>query len=213
MAGIPYSVKKSIDDFLLGDLDGAMLHACNAVDGTSRTLHKGFKDNHRQRYLKTLRDNYSILRPMSFPNFDIDNIKWPIKLSEKQKSSDWPDIAEVIYGIHRCSHGHGEELPDGFQLMPDVLKVTNKTTLIAQPGSVRISDRVIFGLLAIAVLSPANKDLMIQCDHWLSLGENKFVINEWWGRKDDFLKITDLCDEQRLSFDFSNWYGQIAIPI
>lgn len=36
MAGIGYSVGKSIDDFLLGDLNGAMLHACMAVDGTSK---------------------------------------------------------------------------------------------------------------------------------------------------------------------------------
>jgi hypothetical protein len=37
MAGIAYSVRKAIDDFELGDLDGAMMHACNAFDGTSKS--------------------------------------------------------------------------------------------------------------------------------------------------------------------------------
>ena len=32
------SVRKSIDDFEHGETDAAMLHACNAVDGTAAKL-------------------------------------------------------------------------------------------------------------------------------------------------------------------------------
>jgi hypothetical protein len=34
------SVRKSIDDWKSGDLDAAMLHACNAVDGTARKAYQ-----------------------------------------------------------------------------------------------------------------------------------------------------------------------------
>lgn len=28
-----------------------------------------------------------------------------------------PDLADLIYGVHRCCHGHGDDLPDGFELL------------------------------------------------------------------------------------------------
>ncbi|MDQ1214014.1 hypothetical protein [Pantoea anthophila] len=209
MAGIGYSVCKSIDDFLIGDLNGAMLHACMAVDGTSKKTHFEMY-RHRTRFITTLRENYSILRPMSFPGLDIEQIKWPVKISAEQKPEEWPDTAEVIYGVHRCAHGHGDELPAGFELMPDVLHGdTNSTSLIAAPGRVQISDRVIFGLLAIAVLAPVNHNLNTKDGYWLSLNHKQFIINEWWGKRDEFLAIAAPHDTQRVNLDLGNWYSQV----
>lgn len=209
MAGIGYSVGKAIDDFLIGDLNGAMLHACMAVDGTSKKTHPEMR-RHRLRFITTLRENYSILRPMSFPGLDIDQIQWAVKISPEQKPDDWPDTAEVLYGIHRCAHGHGDDLPSGFELMPNVLNGdTNKTNLITAPGRVQISDRVIFGLLAIAVLSPKNHDLNTKEGHWLSLNHTKFIINDWWGKRDEFLVVAAPHDTNRVKFDLSNWYPQV----
>lgn len=209
MAGIGYSVGKSIDDFLIGDLNGAMLHACMAVDGTAKKTYPEMR-RHRVRFLTTLRDNYCILRPMSFPGLDIANIKWPIQISPEQKSNEWPDIAEVIYGVHRCAHGHGDDLPSGFELIPDVLNGdTNRTSLIAAPNRVQISDRVIFGLLAIAVFSPKNQELTTKEGHWLSLNHKQFIINDWWGKRADFLELSAPNDTQRVTLDLGNWYSRV----
>lgn len=209
MAGIGYSVGKSIDDFLLGDLNGAMLHACMAVDGTSKKSHPEMY-KHRTRFITTLRENYSILRPMSFPGLDIEQIRWPVKISAEQKPEEWPDTAEVIYGVHRCAHGHGDELPAGFELIPDVLHGDMKSTsLIATPGRVQISDRVIFGLLAIAVLASVNHNLNTKDGYWLSLNHQQFIINEWWGKRDEFLVIAAPHDTQRVNVDLGNWYSQV----
>ncbi len=209
MAGIGYSVGKAIDDFLLGDLNGAMLHACMAVDGTSKKSHPTTL-RHRNRFLTTLRENYSILRPMSFPGLDIEQIKWPVRITAAQKPDEWPDTAEVIYGVHRCAHGHGDDLPAGFELMPDVLNGDkNNTSLIAAPGRVQISDRVIFGLLAIAVFAPVNHGMNTTDGHWLSFKHYKFIINEWWGKREDFLAIAAPHDTQRVNLDLGNWYSQV----
>jgi len=210
MAGIPYSVGKSIDDFLVGDLEGAMLHACNAVDGTARRSYVDFKDGNKARFTKLLRENYDILRPMSFPGLDIEKIRWAVKLSSKQKSNEWPDTADIIYCVHRCAHGHGDDLPEGFELIPDALTDNKeKTTFHIEPGKVRISDRTIFGLLAIAVLSPVNSELKTKPGHWLSLREHQFLINEWWGRKNEFLAVAVKYDELRVNLDLGNWFNSL----
>ena len=44
------SVRKAIDDWELGELESAMLHACNAVDGTAK---KALSETWQQRVLHT----------------------------------------------------------------------------------------------------------------------------------------------------------------
>jgi hypothetical protein len=53
--------------------------------------------------------------------------------------------------------------------------------------SIQPSDRVIFGLLAVAVLSPQNREEQIDGSYYLSFGASaEMTINEWWGRANDF---------------------------
>jgi hypothetical protein len=62
--------------------------------------------------------------------------------------------------------------------------------MIVDRGKVRLSDRVIFGLLAVAVLSPANADQKVPNGYHLTFGGNAVLpINEWWGRARDFPAI------------------------
>ena len=55
------SVRKAIDDWELGELESAMLHACNAVDGTAKKLHPSLGSN--ARFGRLLCKNYSIFGP------------------------------------------------------------------------------------------------------------------------------------------------------
>jgi hypothetical protein len=112
MAKVGHSVRKAIDDWELGEREFAMLHACNAVDGTASKLHPKLGSD--ARFTKMLRDNYAIFGPMAAPGVDLVNTRWPVEVSRPKASGGRPDIADVIYGIHRCAHGHGDALPDGF---------------------------------------------------------------------------------------------------
>lgn len=200
------SVRKSIIDWEQHELDSAMLHACNAVDGTASKIYPSLGSN--ARFTKLLRENYSILGPMGVPGINLTETRFPLELPYAKATQGKPDIADVIYGIHRCSHGHGEELPSGFELLEDAAGPTRITRMEIEKGKVRLSDRIIFGLLAVVVFSPANKNLAVpELDgFFLTFGNSrKLMINDWWGQSEKF--ILDIIPNDPLplvTLDFHN---------
>ena len=198
------SVRKAIDDWGLGELESAMLHACNAVDGTAKKLHP--KLGTKKRFTRVLRENYPILGPMGAPGIDLVETRFSVTIHGPTAPGGKPDMADVIYSIHRCSHGHGDELPDGFALIQDAAGPKRVTRMEFELDKVRLSDRVMFGLLAVAVLSPANKDQSIPDSYYLAFGESaKLVINEWWGRANDFPAIAAQDPTPHVKLDFGDW--------
>ena len=71
-----------------------------------------------ERFTRILRENYAILGPMGAPGIDLIKTRFPVTVQRPKASGGQPDLADVIYGIHCCSQGHGDELPDGFGLIP-----------------------------------------------------------------------------------------------
>jgi hypothetical protein len=198
------SVQKAIEEWLAGDLDSAMLHACNAIDGTAKKLFPALGSN--ARFTRVLRENYGILGPMGAPGIDLVETRFPVVVQNAKAPGGKPDIADVIYGIHRCSHGHGDELPDGFELIPDAGGPKQKTRMSVEKGKVRISDRMIFALLAVAVLSPVNEDQQVPDTYYLFFGAaTKLMINEWWGRAAEFPAIAATEPMPSVKLDFGDW--------
>ncbi|MEO7223651.1 MAG: hypothetical protein ABIY37_14375 [Devosia sp.] len=122
-----------------------MLHACNAIDGTAGKQEYAGNGN-KFRFTKLLRDNYGILGPMGAPRIDLIASLFPI-ISNDVGDLKMLDLAEVIYVVHRCAHGHGDELPAGFELIGDAKGPPGVTHFSLELGKVRLSDRIIFGLL------------------------------------------------------------------
>lgn len=198
------SVRKAIDDWEDGELESAMLHACNAVDGTARKLYP--KLGSTERFTRFLRENYAILGPMGAPGINLLETRFPVTVPKPKAPGGKPDIADVIYGIHRCTHGHGDELPDGFALIPDAAGRKRHTRMEVAQGKVRFSDRIIFGLLAVAVLSPVNRDQSVPDGYHLTFGESvKLLINEWWGRASEFPAIAAQDPAPQVKLDFGDW--------
>jgi hypothetical protein len=140
------------------------------------------------------------------PGIDLAETRFPVNVERPKAAGGKPDIADVIYGIHRCAHGHGDELPDGFELIQNAAGAKRLTHMYIERGKVRLSDRIIFGLLAIAVLSPANKGQKVPAAYHLTFGASeKLVINDWWGRADDFPAIAARDPTPLVKLDFTNW--------
>ncbi|MEQ1776016.1 MAG: hypothetical protein ABL891_19745 [Burkholderiales bacterium] len=198
------SVRKSIDDWESGEHDSAMLHACNAIDGTAKKIYSAPGSN--ARFTKLLRDNYGILGPMGMPGINLIETRFPVTVERPKALGGKPDLADVIYGIHRCSHGHGDELPDGFQLIHDSRGPSRQTRVEVVKGAIRLSDRIIFGLIAVAVFSPVNKGQTVPDGYYLTFGAlEKLIINEWWGRAADFPAMVASEPMPNVKLDFGDW--------
>lgn len=203
MASVGNSVRKAIDDWAVGDFEFAMLHACNAVDGTARKVFPNLQNN--ARFTKMIRDSYPVFGPMGLPGINLEETRWPIAVKSPKAPGGLPDIADVIYGVHRCTHGHGDELPDGFDLWPNASEPDGKTRIRIERGKVELSDRVIFALLAVAVLSKANIGQAVPDGYYLSIANTLMPINDWWGRADDFIPMAAAENLPSLTLDFKNW--------
>jgi len=201
------SVRLALDAWDRGEVDNSMLQACNAVDGTAKKAYPTITGN-KARFTRLLRDNYDVLGPMGAPGINLDESFFPVQMPNADGKSG-PDLAELIYGVHRCTHGHGDELPDGFELMPDAALGTDRTKMLFdKSGKVRLSDRVIFGLLAVAVLSPVNADQSLHHDGYHFVFGKKRIrlqINEWWGRHDDFAGVAATEPMPSVKLDFGDW--------
>jgi hypothetical protein len=198
------SVRKCIDDWESRELEAAMLHACNAVDGTAKKVYP--KLGNKDRFTRLLRENYEILGPMGCPGTDLIRTRFPVPVPKPTASGGKPDIADIIYCIHRCSHGHGDELPQGFALLHDAAGPKRINRLTIRHGEVQLSDRIIFALLAVAVLCPSNIGQSVPEGYYLEYGDTaKLVINEWWGRASDFAEIVAQDPVPKLTLDFGDW--------
>lgn len=194
------SVRKALEDWSQGDSDSALLHACNAVDGTAKKLYPTC--GVRVRFTRLLRENYEVFGPMGAPGVNCEESRFPVRLPG-QAAATFLDIADIIYLVHRCTHGHGDELPAGFELLPDAAGPSRITRMRTSGGRVQLSDRIVFGLLAVAVMSPVNVGQSVPEGCYLTFGDvAKMPINEWWGRVSDFAAIAALDPVPKVRFDF-----------
>lgn len=198
------SVWKCIDEWSAGDDESAMLHACNAVDGTAKKVYP--KLGNKARFTTFMRDSYPIFGPMATPGIDIVNTRWPVQVTAPTAPGGYPDIADVIYSIHRCTHGHGDELPDGFGLLHNAAGEPEQTTLGVARGKVTLSDRTLFAMLAICIASPQNADQVTKEGYFLTFGRSeRMIINEWWGRHEDLVRVVQSIGLPQVTLNFGDW--------
>lgn len=185
----------AIDDVSSGKFDAALLHACIAIDPTSKRLYPSEK-HVGARYVKCLRSYYWILEPMVGAGL---NLVETVFSNVHLKNNPSPDIAEIIYEIFRCSHAHGDEVPQNYSILPTT------GTQISNWGfgfdELHMPDRIIWALLAVAVFSKVNAQEKSDGNYYLSLGDNRFPIRDWWGREDEFRPVADRYNQTRVKMD------------
>lgn len=196
------SVKHAIDELDRRKWDAAMLHACNAVDGTGRKRYP--KLGVAARFKRTIRDSIDIFGMVATPGLNVKQTRFPAAVRSDLPDKR-PDIADVIYGIHRCAHGHGDELPAGYELTPTE---DGMADLWAARGvRVQLPSSVVSGLLSIVVFAPENKGQVIPATYQLSITDRTFFINSWWGREDDVRELVKVDQfPPGITVDFADWW-------
>jgi len=161
----------------------------------------------KYRFTHFLRENFDVLCPMSFNGINLYESRFPL-FDESSGTFRSVDAAELIYLVHRNTHAHGDELLPGYGLLSDASQNAGTTNLVFDGDAIALSDRVIFGLLACAVLAPVNHDKAIadeSFEPYITWSNFRFPIDEWWGRKSDFLQIVKPAMVPGVTMDFSEW--------
>lgn len=195
-----------IDDFEDGKLESALLHACLAIDGSANKKHPQIKQNH-QRYVQFLRENYWIIEPMMGGGINLEETIFPMA---KLKKDLRQDLAEIIYVKYRCTHAHGDEHPVNFSFTDCVGK--DYTELLFSKNMMLVPNNIIFALLGVAILSEVNSDQKSPDDYYLTLGDETFIINQWWGKENQFRPIAMKHNSVRVKLDFGDWNAQLTCP-
>jgi len=185
----------AIDDAGANKFESALLHACIAINTTSKRLTLA-KTKVRDRYVACLRNYYWILEPMLGPGINLVETKFE---NIQLKNNCSPDLAEIIYEIFRCSHAHGDEVPIAFSVTPTTDSECSRWIL--GNGEIHMPDRIIWALLSVAVFSRVNASEKSDGNYYLSLGDHRFLLREWWGREDDFRVIAAQYNQTRVTLD------------
>jgi hypothetical protein len=198
------SVRQSLDQWARRSWDGALLQACNAADGTAKKRYPQL--GRATRFKRTIRDGLDIFHVMTAPGIDFDETRFPIAV-KSDLPDERPDIADVLYGIHRSGHDHSDELPNGFEVTPHGSKTA--TVHIWRDGKIQLPASAVLGLLAIAVFAPENKGEPIPVNYQLSWYQHVFQINGWWGWQDHFREIISVAQFAKKPVEFAelweNW--------
>ncbi|BBA87353.1 MULTISPECIES: hypothetical protein [Mycobacterium] len=200
------SVKQSLEQWDRKMWDVAMLHACNAVDDTSRKRYPSLGAG--TRFRRVIRDAVDIYGVMATPGLDLENTRFPVAVRSDLTPEMRPDIADVLYGIHRWLHGHDEESATGFEVSP---YVNGSAALrVASDGKIQLPKTAILGLLAIAVFAPENKGEVIPPDYQLSWFDHVFFVSAWWGWQDHFREIVNVDRSSLVALDSGNSWSDWA---
>ena len=191
-------VRCIFDDAEAGKPEAALLHACISIDATAKRLYPSNGKGVRARFVRCIREYYWLIEPMMgvglnfeetiFSNVALFNLKKP------------PDFAEVVYAIHRNSHAHGDEVHLSYEL----LKTTGPSGSEWEMGDdhLRMPDRVIWALTSVVVFCREN----LRPRGWgetryLTWGDEKFVIADWWGREVDLKPIAASWNTTRVKME------------
>jgi hypothetical protein len=193
------SVRRSLDHWERREWDAALVHACNAVDAIGKRRYQ--QQGVATRFKRTIRDSLDIFGLMAAPAVDFDQSRFPIAVKSDLPDGR-PDIADVLYGIHRWNHGHDDELPNGFELTPHGPRPLGLH--VWQNGRIQLPASAAIGLLAVAVFAPESKGETIPDGYQLSWYQYVFHICLWWGWQDHFREIISTAQIPQETLDFGD---------
>lgn len=186
------------------EIELAMMLACAAVDGTARRRYP--KTGNKSRFLQTVRDCYWLIEPLALRGVNLDESLWT-NLSMRSAAGDAPDFAEVLYSIHRCSHMHGDAVPFGhvFTETREVADGMFAWSWEITKDVMVLPERLPFALVACAVLAPENvSERTAEGYYFYTLDAQNYVINEWWGRAEEFKRVAGQNNQIRVKLNLGD---------
>ncbi|WP_269532853.1 hypothetical protein [Chitinimonas sp. BJYL2] len=193
-------IKSSLDASDARELDKAMLFACLAVDGTAKRSYPDIPQTGR-RFKQFITDNIDIIELM-FGGINLRETNFPFKNSKGVVGVKFEDI---IYEKIRCTLAHGDELPDGYEIVIKIAEGIHQFEIDIEHQYMTLPETVIYALGLACVLAPVNADQKIGIDSYHYRDSiNIFPIDRWWGKQDCARQIMDFERAVKVHIDFSN---------
>lgn len=161
----------------------ALWHASVALAETAAKRYPDLEPG--PQFRTTIRDDVDIFTAMAAPDIDFANSRFPLPASSDQPDKR-PDIADVLYAVHRYLHDDAQAMPAGVEVTPHADGVP-----MFEIGSGRLWLRAsaALGLLGIAVFSTENKDEQIPDSYHLGWKQHVLHVSGWWGWHSHFRDI------------------------
>lgn len=173
-----------------------MAHATTAVAETADKRYPSLDPS--ARFKQTVRDEIEVFAGMAAPDIELVHSRFPVSVESDQPDGR-PDIADVLYAVHRYLHGDQAAMPAGFSVEPHAEGIPlfniNKNHLWLRATAA-------LGLLAAAVFAPENKGEQIPGTYQLGWAQHVFHIVGWWGWRNHFLEIVRNAGITRYVLDF-----------
>ena len=173
-----------------------MWHATEALALTAAKRYPDLEPGAAFRQM--VRDEVDVFSAMAAPDIDFVLSRFPVPVPSDQPDGR-PDIADLLYAVHRYLHVDESEMPAGCQVIPHAEGVP--MCEIAN-GRLWLRATAAIAMDAVAVFAPENDDERIPESYFLAWREYQFPIAEWWGRRDDFGSIVGAARIEQFPLDF-----------
>ena len=190
-------VQASLDHWSVGDWRSALWHATAALDETAEKRYPLLGP--MPRFKRTLRDDVDIFAAMTAPDINLIESRFPIPVISDQPDRR-PDIADVLYGVHRYLHEDENAMLAGCEITAHAEGVP---MFEIGAGRLWLRGSAALGLLGVAVFAAENKGERIPEAYTLGWREHVFHISGWWGWQNHFREIVSHVLIPRYALDFA----------
>lgn len=196
-------VQAALDHWTEGEARQALWHASAALAETAEKRYPGLDAG--PAFKTTVRDDVDIFAALSAPDIDFVESRFPVPAPSDQPDKR-PDIADVLYAVHRYLH-------DDEQAMPAGVEVTSHADGVPMfeiaAGRLWLRASAALGLLGIAVFAKENTDEQIPDAYHLGWKQQIFHVTGWWGWQEHFRDIVARSPVPQGPLDFAeewdNW--------
>ena len=158
-------------------------------------------------FLKFLRENYDVLQWFSGSAIDFSVMRFPTidPIFTDGKTIDRPDLAEILYYIHRCALADGQDISENFGIIPRSADGGIGFNISKDGKFLNLPEPIAWGVLASVVFDSVNLDLQSRSgNHFtLSFEQNTYFLNVdlFWGEK---VKLTRISSKYQMGPDQTN---------
>lgn len=189
-------VRKALDHWSVGEWRPALWHATEALNKTADKRYAALDEG--AAFRQTLRDDVDVFSAMAAGDIDLVDSRFPLPIPSDQADGR-PDVADVMYAVHRYLHVDEMEMPAGCQVVPPT---EDESMFAIANGRLWLRATAAIGLVAVSVFAPENEGQPIPDSYFLAWRNYDFLVSDSWGQREGFRQILAGTPIEQYPLDF-----------